>query len=260
MPHLPTSCLINYIPYITHISFPTSTLHPHYSPRNNTILIILTRDVTTALCPLLCTLNDFSREFIDCPNQYILTLHPYYLPLVDLLPYPTTPTNSKKHYTYNPKYMLTSIPHHHKSLHSTLNLHTYTLHACPLPTLLPPRINQSPPPPHPHYQTPQLSITTNHHIQRTLLLLLCGDIHPNPGPMPNLLHPHPPAHKKRQTTYFLPSSIKFHPEYQHIANTFKPFFQHTHHLHAQTILSLPYLYNHIQQHDNHPPPHGSYTP
>ena len=117
------------------------------------------------------------------------------------------------------------------------------------------------PPPHIHqpktdtktYKQPQLTIYTVHHTQPQLLLLQCGDIHPNPGPMPNLLQTHPTAHKRRQTTYFLPSTIKFQPEYQHLAKTFKPLFQHTHPSHTQTINSLPHLYNYIQQHSNHPP-------
>ena len=55
-----------------------------------------------------------------------------------------------------------------------------------------------------------------------LELLKCGDIEPNPGPMPNILHTHPATHKKRANIYFTPNNIKLQPEYQHIANTFGP--------------------------------------
>lgn len=123
-----------------------------------------------------------------------------------------------------------------------------TLNSCPLYTT---------PALHAHNKNQQLS--TKHPAHKPLLLLQCGDIHPNPGPMPNLIQKHPTTHKKRQTTYFLPNTIKFHPEYQHLAKTFKPLFQNTHHLHAQTLLSLPYLYNYILQHTNHPPPRIIYA-
>lgn len=91
---------------------------------------------------------------------------------------------------------------------------------------------------------------------KNLLILRCGDIHLNPGPMPNLLQKHPAAHKRWQTTYFLPSTIIFQSKYQHLAKTFKPFFQIAH---TQPTLSLPHLYNYIQQHNNHPPPQIIYA-
>ena len=90
------------------------------------------------------------------------------------------------------------------------------------------------------------------------LLLQCGDIHPHPGPMSNLLQKHlsipPPTKDAKQHT-----SYHVRLEYQHLVNTFKPLFQITHPLHTQTINSLPYLYNYIQQHSNHPPPRIIYA-
>lgn len=64
---------------------------------------------------------------------------------------------------------------------------------------------------------PQLSTTTKRHTQQHLLILQCANIRPNPGPMPNLVTTHPTEYKRRQTTYFVPSTIKFQPEYQHLA-------------------------------------------
>ena len=104
-----------------------------------------------------------------------------------------------------------------------------------------------------------LIIILKHHTQHNLLILQCGDIHPNLGPMPNLLQTHPTAHKRRQNTYFLPSTIKFQHEYLHLAKTFGPLFLNTHQLHEHTTLSLPYLYNYIQQHINHPSPQIIYA-
>lgn len=129
---------------------------------------------------------------------------------------------------------------------------------CTLPNPFPPYTNQPQLAMQIYNKKSQISIIIKYHNQKHLLQLQCGDIHPNPGPLPNMLQRHPPT-TKDDTTYFLPSTIKFQPEYQHHAKTFEPLFQNTHHLHAQTSLLLPYLYNHIQPHNNHPPSHGSYT-
>ena len=93
---------------------------------------------------------------------------------------------------------------------------------------------------------------TRHHLHN-LLLLQCGDIHPNPGPMPDVLIAHSAVHKRRQLTYFIPSTINFQPEYQHLAYTFEPIFQNTHPLHAQLIISFPHLYRYTQLITRHPP-------
>ena len=113
--------------------------------------------------------------------------------------------------------------------------------------------------PHQPYHKSTITSPQQYYIwNNTTLITLSGDIESNPGPMPDLLNTHPTDHKRRQTTYFIPSTIKFQPEYQHLAKTFQPFFQTSHPLHAQTMLSLPYLYQYIQTHVNHPH-HGSYT-
>lgn len=101
---------------------------------------------------------------------------------------------------------------------------------------------------------PQLSTTTNRHTLHHLLILQCGDIHPNHGPMLDLLTTHPTVHKRRQKTYFIASTIKFQPEYHHLAYTFEPLFQNSHQLHAQIIRSLPHLYHYTQLLTNHTPP------
>ena len=192
------------------------------------------------------------------PHQYSIPhkihLNLCYIHQHDFFPSPTSPTHRTSLNAHINRHMLTSTPPQTNLPLSILHAHSYTLHTCPLHNLLPPRTSRPPSPPHTHNTPPPLPLTTNHHNPLHLLLLLCGDIHPNPGPMPNLIHTHPSTHKRRQTTYFLPSTIKFHPEYQHIADTFQPLLQNTHHLHAQIILSLPYLYTHIQRHNNHPPP------
>ena len=92
-----------------------------------------------------------------------------------------------------------------------------------------------------------------------LELLKCGDIQPNPGPMPNILHTHPATHKKRATIYFIPNTIKLQPEYQHIANTFAPILTKSHPLHHQAIITHPHLHQYIQTQRQSPPTHMLYA-
>lgn len=69
--------------------------------------------------------------------------------------------------------------------------------------------------------------------------------------MLDLLQTHPNTHKKWQTTYFIPSTIKLQPQYQHLAKKFKPFFQITHNnTNKQHSYSQTYT---IKLHTNHPP-------
>ena len=51
---------------------------------------------------------------------------------------------------------------------------------------------------------PTIKQYTGYHLINKFSLLKCGNIEPNPGPMPNLLQKYPTAHKRRQTTCFLP--------------------------------------------------------
>ena len=51
---------------------------------------------------------------------------------------------------------------------------------------------------HIHLKTPKRKFIQYHTWNNTTLILLCEDIHPNPGPMPDLLNTHPNDHKRRQ--------------------------------------------------------------
>ena len=92
-----------------------------------------------------------------------------------------------------------------------------------------------------------------------LELLQCGDIEPNPGPMPNILQTHPPTHRQIAKTYFIPNTIKLHPEYQHIAKDFAPVLKIEHPRHQQAITELPYLHQYIQTQNQSPPSHILYA-
>ncbi len=76
--------------------------------------------------------------------------------------------------------------------------------------------------------TPPKNCKQNKTTPLHLLLLLCGDIETNPGPMPYILKTHPPPHKNRCKMYFIACTIKLHPEYQHLEKQFSPIINLTH--------------------------------
>lgn len=92
-----------------------------------------------------------------------------------------------------------------------------------------------------------------------LLLLQCGDIEQNPGPMPNLLAQHPPSYKHRCKVYFIPCTIKLQPEYQHLAKKFAPLLTPAHPNHADTNRDYPYLSKFLLQNPHHLPPRILYA-
>ena len=251
---------------ITHIStirYTTHTYlkHPktkviHYYMWNNSIIILLGGDIHTNPGPLLYKVANLLRRYIQRHKQCFMTnttmLKNHYKYLEEKSKHYLNKQSNSQLYTI----IISHSLKHHNTISHTFK-HTNKLYTPPNSTPL--HTNQYKPITQKSNQKSQLNITIQHHTQLHLLILQCGDIHPNPGPMPDLLKTHPPDHKRRQTTYFLPSTIKFHPEYQHLAETFKPLFQNTHPLHTQIIHSLPYLYNHIQQYNHHPPPRVIYA-
>ena len=106
---------------------------------------------------------------------------------------------------------------------------------------------------------PKLLHFNGYYFINILELLKCGDIEPNPGSMPNILHTHPAAHKKRANIYFIPNIIKLQPEYQHIAKTFAPILKNTHPLHLQAITTHRHLYQYIQTQRQTPLTHMLYA-
>ena len=108
-------------------------------------------------------------------------------------------------------------------------------------------------------QNPKILQLHGYYFINKLALLQCGDIEPNPGPMPNILRTHPVTHKKRAKTYFIPNTIKLQLEYQHIASTFAPILRNTHPLHHQTTITYPHLHQNIETQRNSPPTHILYA-
>ena len=108
-------------------------------------------------------------------------------------------------------------------------------------------------------RNPKIRHLHGYYFINKLMLLQCGDIEPNPDPMPDILRTHPATHKKRAKTYFIPNTIKLQPEYQHLANTFVPILHHNHPLHHQTNQKYPHLHQYLQTHNYPLPSHILYA-
>ena len=65
--------------------------------------------------------------------------------------------------------------------------------------------------------------------------------------------------KKIAKTYFIPNTIKLHPEYQHIAKSFAPILKIDHPSHQQAISDLPHLHQYILTQSHSPLPHILYA-
>jgi hypothetical protein len=88
---------------------------------------------------------------------------------------------------------------------------------------------------HPIKPVITLKKTTNHTKRKIIspytffnkkTLLKCGDIESNHGLRINLLINHPQIHHKRQKTYYYNKTTQIKPEYNHIFELFKPYFNH----------------------------------
>ena len=95
-------------------------------------------------------------------------------------------------------------------------------------------------------QNPKKLHSHGYYFINKLELVICGDIEPNPGRMPNILHTHPTAHIKTTNIYFIPNTIKLQSEYKHIANTFVPILKTTHPLHPQIRTTYLHLHQYIR--------------
>ena len=71
--------------------------------------------------------------------------------------------------------------------------------------------------------------------------------------MPNILKTHQSSHRSRNKIYFIPCTIKLHPEYQHLAKEFVACLKTTHPNHMATSIEYTYLTRYIQENQRHPP-------
>ena len=55
-----------------------------------------------------------------------------------------------------------------------------------------------------------------------MLILIGGDIQPNPGPLKHLLNNLPKEHTQRQMQYFMPNTLRLKPRCLHLENVFNP--------------------------------------
>ena len=110
-----------------------------------------------------------------------------------------------------------------------------------------------------HNKNPKSVTYHGYYFVNKLALLQCGDIESNLGPMPDILQTHPSTHKKTAKTYFIPNTIKLHPEYYHIAKSFAPILKVDHPSHQQAITDLPHLHQYILTQSHSPLPQILYA-
>jgi hypothetical protein len=96
-------------------------------------------------------------------------------------------------------------------------------------------------------------------IHLYFILLRFEDVKSNLRPLPNILINHPPDHKNRALTYFIPKTIKFGLEYHHLAKKVAKNLINIHPLHPQKSTYHAHLYSFIQLHHMHPNPRLLYT-
>ena len=72
--------------------------------------------------------------------------------------------------------------------------------------------------------------------------------------MPSIQKEHPPSHRRRSKTYFMPCTIKLHPIYQHITQTFSPLLKANHPSHNNASRIFPNLSSYINQKRQYPTP------
>jgi hypothetical protein len=79
---------------------------------------------------------------------------------------------------------------------------------------------------HLHLKTPKSKPTKYYIWNNSKIILLGGDIHPNPDPLFNITKNLPQEYKQRQKQYFIPNTIFLKPSYTHLENLFIPHLTH----------------------------------
>ena len=72
--------------------------------------------------------------------------------------------------------------------------------------------------------------------------------------MPNILEAHPPSHRRRYKTYFIPCIIKLQPKYQHIKYIYSPILKIDHIDHINATKNFPHLLGYVNQKKQYPTP------
>ena len=85
-------------------------------------------------------------------------------------------------------------------------------------------------------------------------LIKSGDIEINPSPMLNILEAHPPSHRRKYKTYFIPCTIKLQPKYQHIKNIYSSILKIDHIDHINATRNFPHLLRYVNQKRQYPTP------
>ena len=75
---------------------------------------------------------------------------------------------------------------------------------------------------HLHLKNPKNKLIQYYTWNNITLILLSGDIHPNPGPITNILKHLPKEYTQRQKQYFLPNTLALKHQYIYLEKVFEP--------------------------------------
>ena len=119
-----------------------------------------------------------------------------------------------------------TIPLYHKHTHPTLTI-TYHITLRNLPPIKTLIINITNIGTichitHLHLKTPKTKLIYYYTWNNTKILLLCGDIQPNPGPLSYITKNLPHEFTQRQKQYFTHNTTSLKPRYAHLENIFAP--------------------------------------
>jgi exonuclease III len=79
---------------------------------------------------------------------------------------------------------------------------------------------------HLHLRTPKAKTTKYYTWNNSKIILLSGDIQPNPGPLSNITQHLPLEYQQRQKQYFTPNTTSLKPRYTHLESLFTPHLTH----------------------------------
>ena len=156
--------------------------------------------------------------------------------------------------TYNHKSTITSTHQDHTHSHNTHDPPKYQaqhkIYTPMLPIITTSLIGHIQHITHLHLKTPKTINIHYYSWNNSTLIILSGDVKPNPGPLAHILDNLPREFTQRQKQYFIPNTITLKHQYTHLAELFKPYLSlQTHSIQNQ---DLPHLRNQSLAHATFP--------
>ena len=247
---------IGNIYYITHTHHkkPIIKIITYYT-WNNSTLILLHGDIELNPGPLSTILKNLPKEYTQ--RVYIIItmiiLSCTFTHLTILTPHTTSLKAFYGYHTYHPYHKATTtLPYNHPN--HTYNTHN-TTQPIPLnqPTLQTPiiifitHISTIRHTTHTHLKHPKTKVTHYYTRNNSIIILLGGDIHTNPGLLFHTLNTLPHAHTQRQKQSLMINTIMFKKLYKLLKEKFKLYPNTTFQTHTHHQIPPPYTRTNINQ-------------